>query len=89
MNPYSMYTVATQHQADLLAEADHQRLVREARKRSAKEPQSPARRLVAAAAAAALALSMAGAAFAAQSGDAPASNGGEACVEVGGGKLAC
>ena len=94
MHPYTQMTMATQHQADLIAEADHARLVRSARKSSPQEP-TTGRRLVAAAAAAVLAISLAGAVFAAQNGAGSnvgghVNHGGEPCVVVGTGpKLAC
>ena len=95
MHPNSMYTVAKQHQAELIAEAAQERLAREARGDAPARPQSPGRRLAAAAAAAILALSLAGAVLAAQNGSGSATSGtvdhgGEPCVVVGSGpKLAC
>ncbi len=94
MHPYTSYTLATQRQADLIGEADRERLARSARKSTNRPAPSPARRLVAAAAAAALALTITGAAFAAQNGTPAAgsvvNHGGEQCVAIGDyGALAC
>ena len=91
MHPYTQYTMATQHQSDLLAEANNERLARSIRKSSPEAPASPRRRLVAAAAAAVLALSLAGAAFGAQGGAANSgtSDNGTHCVGAGHARSAC
>ena len=92
MNHYSTYTVAKQHQAELIAEAEHERLVREARASNPGASPSPARRLVAAAAAAILALAIGGAALAQNDGanSVSVNHGGQPCVEISdSGKLAC